>query len=76
MLSAGPRGRFSIRDCKRDLTMAEAAKLANRLPQEGLLAEYRPPAGVFDEMVAPDGVLRSPWEQFIGGVNRTGGPRA
>ena len=52
--------------------MAEAAKLANRLPQEGLLAEYKPPAGVFDEMVAPDGVLRAPWEQFIGGVTRTG----
>ena len=48
--------------------------VTNSLPlaRDGLLADYRPPAGVFDEMIAPAGSLRSPWEQFIGGVNRSG----
>src|SRR3954469_3270202 len=52
--------------------MGESVNLSNRLPREGLLATYQPSAGVFDEMVAPDGQLRSPWDQFIGGINRTG----
>jgi uncharacterized circularly permuted ATP-grasp superfamily protein/uncharacterized alpha-E superfamily protein len=38
----------------------------------GLLANYRSPQGVFDEMMAPAGELRSPWEQFIAGINRSG----
>ncbi|MCE9555873.1 MAG: circularly permuted type 2 ATP-grasp protein [Planctomycetes bacterium] len=50
----------------------EAITLSKQLPRDGVLADYQPPAGVFDEMVAPDGALRSPWEQFIGGVNRSG----
>ncbi len=52
--------------------MGEAASLPNHLPRDGLLAGYQPLAGVYDEMVAPSGLLRSPWEQFIGGVNRAG----
>ncbi|HTQ37654.1 MAG TPA: circularly permuted type 2 ATP-grasp protein [Pirellulales bacterium] len=52
--------------------MGEAAAFSNPLPRDGLLADYRPPAGVFDEMVTPTGSLRTPWEQFIGGVNRAG----
>jgi len=52
--------------------MGEAVKLSNQLPAEGLLADYRPPAGVFDEMVTSARLLRSPWQQFIGGVNRAG----
>jgi uncharacterized circularly permuted ATP-grasp superfamily protein/uncharacterized alpha-E superfamily protein len=52
--------------------MGEPVNLPTQLPREGLLATYQPSAGVFDEMVAPDGTLRSPWEQFIGGINRSG----
>ena len=52
--------------------MGEVSKFSNQLPRDGLLADYRPPAGVFDEMVAPAGLLRSPWEQFIGGVQSVG----
>ena len=50
----------------------EAITSSQPLPRDGVLADYHPPAGVFDEMVAPSGVLRSPWEQFIGGVSRSG----
>ena len=48
--------------------------VTNTLPlnRDGLLAGYESPSGVFDEMIAPTGSLRSPWEQFIGGVNRSG----
>jgi uncharacterized circularly permuted ATP-grasp superfamily protein/uncharacterized alpha-E superfamily protein len=52
--------------------MGEDLNLSNQLPRDGLLAEYRPPSGVFDELVTPAGLLRAPWEQFIGGVNRAG----
>ena len=52
--------------------MGEVVKLLNELPRDGLLADYRPPASGFDEMATSTGVLRSPWQQFIGGVNRAG----
>jgi len=54
------------------LTKGEADQISNQLPAGGPLADYRPPAGVFDEMVTPGRLLRSPWQQFIGGVNRAG----
>ena len=50
----------------------ETITFSQQLPRDGVLAEYQTPAGVFDEMVAPCGELRSPWEQFISGVNQSG----
>jgi len=50
----------------------EADTLLNVLPRDGVLAGYQPPSDVFDEMVAPDGQLRSPWEQFITSVRASG----
>jgi uncharacterized circularly permuted ATP-grasp superfamily protein/uncharacterized alpha-E superfamily protein len=52
--------------------MGGAVSLSNQLPRDGLLAAYQPPVGLYDEMVAPSGTLRAPWEQFIGGTNRSG----
>ncbi len=54
--------------------MGEAVKFSNQLPSDGLLADYRPPAGVFDEMVTPARLLRAPWGQFIGRVHQAGAP--
>src|SRR5689334_15365783 len=52
--------------------MSEAAKLSNHLPTDGPLADYRPPAGVFDEMITPERLLRAPWQQFVGRIGQAG----
>ncbi len=52
--------------------MDEARQLALQLPREGLLAGYQPPGGVFDEMLAPGGLLRQPWDRFVDGLGKLG----
>jgi uncharacterized circularly permuted ATP-grasp superfamily protein/uncharacterized alpha-E superfamily protein len=52
--------------------MGTAVTISNQLPRDGLFSDYHPPKGVFDEMLAPTGLLRAPWEQLIGGVHRSG----
>jgi uncharacterized circularly permuted ATP-grasp superfamily protein/uncharacterized alpha-E superfamily protein len=52
--------------------MLDAGRRDNSLPRDGIFADYRPEAGVFDEMVAPNGAIRSPWEQFVVGLNQLG----
>ena len=38
----------------------------------GILAGYRPPAGVFDEMTAADGTVRPHWQTLAAGLARLG----
>lgn len=38
-----------------------------------MVARYRPPSDVYDEMMAPDGTLRPHWRSFIDGLNAMGG---
>ncbi|HEY6600150.1 MAG TPA: hypothetical protein VIZ30_12580, partial [Pseudomonadales bacterium] len=37
-----------------------------------MVAGYHPPAGVFDEMLQPDGTLRRHWRTFIDGLTTMG----
>ncbi|HEX3726618.1 MAG TPA: circularly permuted type 2 ATP-grasp protein, partial [Pirellulales bacterium] len=39
---------------------------------ESLLEGYRPPNGVYDEMIAPDGNLREAWVEFSGLIDALG----
>lgn len=41
-------------------------------PSASLLAGYRPPAGVFDEMVGGDGVVREHWRHVTGALDLLG----
>jgi uncharacterized circularly permuted ATP-grasp superfamily protein/uncharacterized alpha-E superfamily protein len=50
----------------------EANTLLGVLPRDRVLAGYQPPAGVYDEMVAPGGTFRSAWEQLISSVSASG----
>ncbi len=52
--------------------MPDAARLNNPLPCDRLIAGYQPESGVFDEMIAPSGLLRSSWQQFASGLNHIG----
>src|SRR5262245_48829578 len=52
--------------------MLDAGRRDNSLPLDGPFARYLPEAGVFDELVDPTGVIRSPWSQFVSGLNRLG----
>jgi uncharacterized circularly permuted ATP-grasp superfamily protein/uncharacterized alpha-E superfamily protein len=41
---------------------------------DSLFRQYRPPEGVYDEMIAPDGTLREHWQQFAELVDAIGAP--
>ncbi|REK07440.1 MAG: hypothetical protein DWQ37_21120 [Planctomycetota bacterium] len=43
------------------------------LPADSLLGQYKPPAGVYDELVESDGTLRPQWREFLSLLDGLGG---
>jgi uncharacterized circularly permuted ATP-grasp superfamily protein/uncharacterized alpha-E superfamily protein len=44
----------------------------NPTPRQPLLQGYRPPVGVHDEMLAPEGLLRPHWQTLVGALDQLG----
>ncbi len=65
-------GRICVRRPARAPDMSVTTEAATTRPPEDLLAAYRPPAGVVDEMLDESGQVRPAWRRLVASLEQIG----